>query len=236
MNEFDVVLSSAVSDGHESDQRVLECLKIDLAKDGPEDLTRNHLRTADELMERCPASFWRSGRSRSFIQYRRQTTSLSRYQHSQLMTASYDSRVSRPVVASSQGASCGILLRICADVDSITKNSHETGVNIKPTTLALQLVELERVLQSERATSRHALRVGNVYSSRMWYGYVFWECPWFYWNKCWPTAALFAATNCSIRFVSIMSIIVLSYFLFLTFTFLQFFIFFFLFLGLNFVA
>jgi hypothetical protein len=236
MNEFDVVLSSAVSDGDESDQRVLERLEINLAQDAPGDLTRNHLRTADELMERCPASFWKIGRSPSFIQYRRQTTSLTRQSHSQLMTASYDSTISRPVVAASNGASCGILLRICADVDSVTENSHKTGVDIKPTTLTLQLVELERVLQSERATSRHALRVGNVYSSRMWYGYVFWECPWFYWNRYWPTAALFAATNCSIRFVSIMSIIVLSIFLFLTFTFLQFFIFFFLFLGLNFVA
>ena len=195
------MLSSAVRNGDESDQRVLHRLKLDLAKDAPDDFTRDHLRTADELMERCAESFWKR-RSPSFIQYRRQMTVLSKKIHQQKMTAAYDSGILIPIVAASNGTG-GILIRLCADVDSVTQGLANKGENIKPTTLTRQLVELEQVLQSKKVRRRHAFRVGMVYSSRMFYGYVFWECPWEYWKSCWPSAALFAATDCCIRYVSI---------------------------------
>jgi len=123
-----------------------------------------------------------------------------------LMTAAYDSGILVPIVANSNGTG-GTFLRLCADVDSITQDLANDlankGENIKPTTLTRQLVELEQVLQSKKVIRRHAFRVGMVYSSRMFYGYVFWECPWEYWKSRWPSAALFAATDCCIRYVSI---------------------------------
>jgi hypothetical protein len=169
MNGSDVLLSSAVRNGDESDQHVLELLKLDLAKDAPDDFTRDHLRTADELMERCAESFWKR-KSPSFIQYRRQMTALTKNNHQKLMTAAYDSGILVPIVANSNGTG-GTFLRLCADVDSITQDLANDlankGENIKPTTLTRQLVELEQVLQSKKVIRRHAFRVGMVYSSRM---------------------------------------------------------------------
>ena len=159
-------------------------------------MERDHLRTSEELVERSPEKI------KSFIAYQRTNHAGNTYQKNQVLYAAYDTNINSPIMISANASvSKGAILRVLGDIDALTSEAS-ISENIEPTTFVKQLVALQVALQSKTVTNIHSFRVGNVYMSRMYWGYVFWKCPWTYWNTRWPSAALFAAMDCMIRFVS----------------------------------
>ena len=225
------ISSSAVENGDVADERALLLFTEDLAKDKPDNLERDLFRTASELVARC-------SQSKTFVQYIKKNAAMNP-KYNQLMTSAFDSRIEKPIMVSQGGESSGIqkvqgvFLRLCADIDDQTQKWHEAGNATEATTLVRLLVDLQEIIQSGRVHNRYSFCVGNVWASRTFWGYVWWGCPWAYWNRCWPTGALFAVLDSMIRFVSARNINCFLFF-FYFFSFLTFYIFYnSSFLGIN---
>lgn len=187
--------SSAFENGDAAAENALQRFKDDLAEDSLDDSSRDVFRIASEKVARCP-------KSTSFIQYI-QINAANKIVNSKLMTTSFDNFIAVPIVSSMvSGSVAGAFARLCSDIDVQTKRLHGDGNPTEPTTFCRLLVDLQESIREEKINECQSFCVGSVYSTRTHFGYTWWGCPWEYWNRFWPSAALFAAMDSIVRFVS----------------------------------